>query len=82
MNDYIKKPGMLIEYTPEMVEEIRKCAIDPIYFIKTYVKIQHPKMGTINFDLFPYQERAVKAFQENRWTITLQSRQSGKTTVI
>jgi hypothetical protein len=82
MSDLIKRPYQQSEFTPEMIEEVRKCALDPIYFIKNYVMIQHPTKGAIKFNLFSYQERAIRAFQENRWTITLQSRQSGKTTVI
>ncbi len=54
---------------------------DPIYFIKTYIKIQHPKDGTVPFDLFDYQEDMVRAYHQHRYSITLSARQTGKSTV-
>jgi hypothetical protein len=74
----IKKAGQLHEYTHEQLIEFAKCARDPVYFIKKYVKIRHPKKGSIPFDLYPYQEKMIRAMMENRWTIILSSRQTGK----
>lgn len=79
---FIKRPNQLTSYTSEQILELRKCALDPVYFITNYIKVQHPLKGSMPFNLYPYQKKCVKAFQENRWVITLQSRQSGKTTVI
>lgn len=81
-NDLIKKPNVETEYTHQQIVELRKCSADPIYFMKTYMKVMHPTKGAINFDMFPYQERCVKAFVENRWVTVLAGRQLGKTTVI
>jgi hypothetical protein len=46
------------------------------------MKVMHPTKGAVPFKLYPYQERCVKAFQENRWAIVKCGRQMGKTTVI
>jgi len=58
--------------------EFKRCAKDPVYFAKNYVKIQHPKTGAIAFKLFDYQEEMMRAFQENRYNIILSARQTGK----
>jgi hypothetical protein len=63
-------------------EEFAKCASDPIYFMKRYAKIQHPKRGKILFDLYPFQEDVLQEFNENRYNIVLKSRQLGISTLI
>jgi hypothetical protein len=80
-NPYIKKANVTSEYEPWMFDELEKCQDDPIYFIKTYVKIQHPTKGTVPFELFDYQERLIDAIHNNKDTLILCSRQLGKTTV-
>lgn len=62
-----------------MVVELAKCQKDPIYFMRNFVKIQHPTKGAIKFDMFEYQERFVRTMHENRSVITVQPRQCGKT---
>lgn len=78
-NPQLKKAYATDEYTPEMVVELMRCKKDPIYFMKKYIKIQHPKRGTIKFNMFEYQERFVQCMHTNRYVITLQPRQCGKT---
>lgn len=63
------------------VKEILKCGKDPVYFMKTYAKIQHPTRGLIPFDTYKFQDNCVKAFEENRLNIVLKSRQLGLSTV-
>lgn len=78
-NPQLKRAYATDEYTPEMVMELVRCKKDPVYFMKKYIKIQHPKRGTIKFNMFEYQERFVRCMHENRYVITLQPRQCGKT---
>lgn len=78
-NPRLKKSGLEIEYTPEMISELRKCKKDPAYFARNYVKIKHAKKGKIPFNLYPYQEEMLKMYQENRYNIILSARQTGKT---
>lgn len=61
--------------------EYKKCLENPIYFIKKYVKIQHPKRGTIPFELYPFQEDTLKSLIDNDYSIILKSRQVGITTL-
>jgi hypothetical protein len=63
-------------------EETRKCMEDPIYFMRKYVKIQHPNKGTIPFDLFPFQEDTLENFHDARFLLILKSRQLGITTLV
>jgi len=80
-NIYIKKANQQEEYTYEQIQELKRCAQDPVYFIKHYVKIVHPTKGTVPFELFPYQEKMIEAFHDEQYTIVLSARQTGKSTV-
>lgn len=68
------------EYEQWQKDEIKKCILDPIYFIRNYVKIISLDEGLILFDMHEYQEEMVNAFHENRFSIVRIGRQSGKTT--
>lgn len=62
--------------------EYAKCASDPVYFMKKYVKIQHPLRGTISFSLYPFQEKTLTEFHEFDFNIVLKSRQMGISTLV
>ena len=78
-NQNLKKAHAAEEYTPEMVMELKRCRDDPVHFINNYIKTQHPTRGNVPFKLFEYQERFIRCLQNNRFIISLQSRQMGKT---
>lgn len=78
-NYKIKKPNVKIQFTKEEVEEYIKCARDPIYFIKKYVKIISLDKGIIPFEMWDWQEDIVRSFQDERFVICKIGRQSGKT---
>ena len=79
-NASLKRLGVEISYTEEQVAEIVKCSEDPIYFIKTYVKIVNVDKGLVPFDMWPFQEEMVDTFHNNRFCIAKMPRQVGKTT--
>ena len=79
-NQLIKKSGVQIAWTQEMVSEYMKCSQDPFYFIETYVKIISLDRGLIPFILRDYQQDMVRSFHDNRFTILCCARQSGKST--
>ena len=62
-------------------DEYKKCAVDPIHFMKKYCMIQHPVRGKIPFQLFPFQEKTLTEFAANRFNIVLKSRQTGISTL-
>ena len=58
-----------------------KCAADPVFFMKQYCYIQHPKRGKIKFNLYPFQEDSLTELRDNRYNIILKSRQLGISTL-
>lgn len=81
-NPNLKSSGVKLEYTEEQLQEIIRCAKDPIYFIKTYCKIISLDRGLINFELYEYQERFILEMHNNNRIISMQPRQMGKTQVV
>lgn len=79
-NPKLKPTGVDLSYTEEQAIEIAKCIDDPVYFIKTYVKIVNVDRGLIPFEMWPFQEDMVRNFHENRFSICKMPRQVGKTT--
>lgn len=77
-NPLLKKANTKIEFTEEQVVEWIKCAKDPVYFSKNYIKIVTLDHGLSKFDLYPFQEKMVKTFHNNRFSICKLPRQSGK----
>ncbi len=77
-NPYLKTANTEETYTHDDIMELKRCYEDPVYFIKNYVKIVHPTEGTVLFELFDYQEDMIRAFHEERYTIVLSARQTGK----
>ena len=77
-NPNVKRDGVAENWTEEKIKEYQKCMQDPAHFCRTYVKVVHLDRGLVNFDLYPYQERMFQHFQENRFSIVLACRQSGK----
>lgn len=63
-------------------EEYKKCLLDPMYFMKKYVKIAHQTRGIIPFELYPFQEETLEAFINNDKNIILKSRQMGISTLV
>jgi hypothetical protein len=80
-NPNLRPAGSEIEYTSEMVEEYIKCKLDPVYFIKNYIHVVHPDRGTVLMELYPFQEKMIRAYHENRRVTFMTPRQYGKTTV-
>lgn len=78
-NPRLKKVDTITEYTPEMVQELYKCATDPIYFIENYVMIKHAKRGKIPFKMYDYQKGMINDYQNHTYNILLSARQTGKT---
>ena len=77
-NPNVKRDGVLQEWTPDLLQEYKKCMNNPIYFVENYVKVISLDDGMVPFVLYPYQRRMFEQFQENRFSIVLACRQSGK----
>ena len=77
-NPNVKRDGVLQQWTPDLLQEYKKCMHNPIYFVENYVKVISLDDGMVPFVLYPYQRRMFEQFQENRFSIVLACRQSGK----
>ena len=81
-NPNLKKANTQIEFTQEQILEFVACRHDPVYFAKKYIKIVSLDEGLVNFNLYPFQEKLVRNFHENRFNICKMPRQTGKSTTV
>ena len=81
-NKNLKRAAVPIEWTKELILELKKCSDDQIYFIKNYCKIVNVDRGLVNFALWPFQEEMVNTFESSRFAICKMPRQVGKTTTV
>lgn len=81
-NPNLKPIGIQQQFTPEQVKEYIKCANDPSYFIKKFVKIVAVDKGLVPFGLYDFQEELINILHNNRFVIGKLPRQVGKTTTV
>ena len=81
-NPNLKKANVPQNFTKKQVAEYLKCAEDPIYFIRKYIKIVSLDEGVVPFDMYDFQEDMVTKFHEHRFNIAKLPRQSGKSTIV
>lgn len=77
-NTYVKRDGVEQQYTAWEIEEYLRCSESAEYFIENYVKVINLNTGLSAFKLYGYQKKMVKHFDDNRFSIILACRQSGK----
>jgi len=77
-NIQIKRDGVAQEWTKEDILEYQRCMDDPVYFAETYCKVISLDDGLVPFKLYDYQKEMFKHFNDNRFSIVLACRQSGK----
>jgi hypothetical protein len=77
-NPNVKRDGVDTEWDKDLIKEYQKCMKNPAYFAGTYCKVISLDLGLVPFNLYPYQEKMFKSFDENRFNIVLACRQSGK----
>ena len=77
-NPNVKRDGIQEQWTPDRLKEYKKCMDDPVYFVEKYIKIISLDKGLVPFALYPYQEKMFDHFNDNRFSIVLACRQSGK----
>tara|TARA_R100000406_G_scaffold59362_1_gene41127 strand:+ start:741 stop:2312 length:1572 start_codon:yes stop_codon:yes gene_type:complete len=66
----------------EIMAEIVRCGKDPVYFCNQHAKISHPLKGLIPFDMYEFQEDALRDFKDNRFSVILKARQLGISTSV
>lgn len=78
-NANLRPEGAQIAYSAEMIEEWKKCRDDPIHFLKNYVHVVHLDRGVVKMVPYPFQEKMILAYHQNRRVVALTPRQYGKT---
>jgi hypothetical protein len=73
-----KKANIVFEYTPEELEEIKRCKHDPVYFASKYAQVM-TEDGIQQITLRDYQEEIIRSFKNSRFNCLMASRQIGKT---
>ena len=81
-NPNLKKANVRVEFTQENIEEFIKCKENPVYFAKNYIKIVSLDEGLVNFNLYPFQEKLINNFHNDRFNICKMPRQTGKSTTV
>jgi len=79
-NPNLKKANTAIEFTQEQIIEFIKCKEDPVYFARNYIQIVSLDHGLVPFKMYPFQEKLIQNFHENRFNICKMPRQTGKST--
>ena len=77
-NTLIKRAGVETQYSKEQLEEYMKCSQDPCHFIEEYTQIISLDEGMVPFKLRGYQDKLIQHYDNNRFSVVLASRQSGK----
>lgn len=78
--DLVKRPYQQQAMTQNELRELALCSVNPLHFIRNYCYIQHPTKGRMPFKLFNYQEGLINSYNDYRYSISLLSRQTGKST--
>ena len=81
-NPNLKRSGVSVNWTPDLVKEYAKCSKDPIYFAKKYVKIINVDSGLVQFKPYAYQSEMIDTMHKERFSIIATARQAGKTTAV
>jgi len=79
-NPNLKRANTSIQWTEEQIIEFLKCKDNPVYFAKNYIKIVSLDEGLVPFKMYPFQEKLVQRFHDNRFNICKMPRQTGKST--
>lgn len=79
-NPRAKRAYLELEYNENQLKEYIRCRKNVHYFINKYLKTISIDEGVVPFLLYDYQTELIESYHKNRFNISLQARQSGKTT--
>jgi len=77
-NPHVKGDGVQQNFTAHEITEYQKCMNSVAYFCEHYVKVIDLDNGLVPFKLRGYQTKLVRHYTDNRFSIVLAPRQSGK----
>ena len=79
----VKTPYKKTAFTDEQLAEFVACAdpvTGPMYFMDHFFHIQHPIKGKMLYHPYDYQKRLIDTYHNNRFSISMMPRQTGKST--
>lgn len=81
--NYLNNPNLPavdseFEYTPDMLADLKKCAVNILHFAENFFYIVSLDEGKQTIDLHLCQKRVLRKMRDNRFFILLASRQIGK----
>ena len=79
-NPNLKRANTAHEFTEEQIIEFLKCKEDPVYFARNYIQIVSLDEGLVPFNMYPFQEKLIRNFHNERFNICKMPRQTGKST--
>ena len=77
-NSNLKAAGVVVDFTPDNIQEYIKCSQDYIYFIENYCYIVTLDHGLKLFKLYDCQKNKLNVIHNNRRVILMEGRQQGK----
>lgn len=81
-NPKLRQAYTEVSYTQEQAEELYKCSQDIYYFFEHYYKIFSLDGKEVMYKPYDYQRRFVDALLNNRYVISKQPRQHGKSITV
>ena len=78
----VRKSGIIYSYDQSELQEYCKCKNDPIYFIQKYCSLLNPNQGIVKPILYGFQKELIENYLNNRFNISLISRQMGFSYII
>jgi hypothetical protein len=77
-NALVKRDSVEHQFTKEEVIEYAKCMKNPVHFAENHIKVISLDKGLVSFKPYDYQRKMFEHFNDNRFSIVLACRQSGK----
>ena len=77
-NPLLKRSGVEVQWTPDLIQEYVKCANDVEYFVEKYMQIINVDKGLIPFHPYDYQKKMLRTMSRERFTVIATARQAGK----
>lgn len=75
----VRRAGIVWGWTDEEMDEYTRCKLDVHYFAETYCKIKLEDGSVNNLKLRDYQKDIIDLYTNNRFSMLMASRQTGKT---
>jgi len=81
-NKKLPKSTAEFDWTPKMVNELKKCKRNILFFAENFFYIVNLDRGKEKIKLFKCQKRVLRSLRDHRFVALLASRQIGKTTLM